>query len=220
MLSASNDLTCVLVCRCQISFSHQRWASIPHSVKDLIGWMCCKQPAKRCAAVQALTHPWFQRIARPLCKAAAVSTAAAEESDRATNLQHKLQQQRDREPLSLVAGDTHGDTVEPIGKGLDGLSLHPKDADTAEADKGPSFFNSAPPGAPGVKGSQQGLSNIQSTESQRNLLNDKPPTVRGFGTMLANHIAFGRSCQPVNSFSQPHGLNCWLKQLDAQAAAV
>ncbi|KAL8439819.1 hypothetical protein Efla_004345 [Eimeria flavescens] len=134
--------------RCQISFNHQRWANIPHSVKDLIGWMCCKQPAKRCAAVQALTHPWFQRIARPLPKAAALSTMAAEESDRKATLQYLEQTRGHREPLGLKAGGEMLEAdLEPIDEKMQGLGLRSKDTEAARQSRGPSFFNSAPPGA-------------------------------------------------------------------------
>ncbi|CDJ68126.1 CAM kinase, SNF1 family, putative [Eimeria necatrix] len=56
--------------RCQLAFTHPTWSRISHSAKDLIGWMCSRQQARRCAAVQALTHPWFYRIPRPIGGAA------------------------------------------------------------------------------------------------------------------------------------------------------
>ncbi|KAL8271985.1 hypothetical protein Esti_004109 [Eimeria stiedai] len=155
--------------RCQLNFTHQRWAGMPHSVKDLIGWMCCKQPAKRCAAVQALTHPWFQRIARPLSNAATLSTLTADESDRKAALQHLGQ----REPLGLRAGGEapEGDLTE-LNERMQGLRLRSKTADAAKQSRGPSFFNSAPPGAAAASDASSEREThykLQTTESQRGL---------------------------------------------------
>ncbi|KAL8436672.1 hypothetical protein ACSSS7_001497 [Eimeria intestinalis] len=159
--------------RCQLNFSHQRWAGVPHSVKDLIGWMCCRQPAKRCAAVQALTHPWFQRIARPLCKAAALSTLAAEESDRKATLQHleHSSHQGQREPLGLRAGGEApgGEVTEELNERMQGLRLRSKAAEAAKQSCGPSFFNSAPPGAAATSDApseRETHYKLQTTESQ------------------------------------------------------
>ncbi|KAL8449855.1 hypothetical protein Emed_002818 [Eimeria media] len=157
------------------NLSHQRWAGVPHSVKDLIGWMCCKQPAKRCAAVQALTHPWFQRIARPLSKAAALSTLAAEESDRKATLQHLEQtQQAQREPLGLRAGgeSPEEDVTEQLNERMQGLRLRSKAAEAAKQSRGPSFFNSAPPGAADASDApseRETHYKLQTTESQKGL---------------------------------------------------
>ncbi|KFG49566.1 CAM kinase, SNF1 family [Toxoplasma gondii p89] len=52
--------------RCQLNFTHHRWTNVTHSLKDLVAWMCCRNPEKRCAASAALTHPWFHRVQKPL----------------------------------------------------------------------------------------------------------------------------------------------------------
>ncbi|CBZ55371.1 hypothetical protein NCLIV_057940 [Neospora caninum Liverpool] len=52
--------------RCQLNFTHHRWGNVTHSLKDLVAWMCCRNPEKRCAASQALTHPWFHKVQKPL----------------------------------------------------------------------------------------------------------------------------------------------------------
>ncbi|KAL8455827.1 hypothetical protein Emag_000401 [Eimeria magna] len=179
------------------NLSHQRWAGVPHSVKDLIGWMCCKQPAKRCAAVQALTHPWFQRIARPLPKAAALSTLAAEESDRKATLQHLEQtQQGQREPLGLRAGgEAPGEDVTgQLNERMQGLRLRSKAAEAAKQSRGPSFFNSAPPGAAAASDApseRETHYKLQTTESQGGLREPtSTQTVRGTpgGPLVASSV--------------------------------
>ncbi|CRH02816.1 protein kinase 2, putative [Plasmodium relictum] len=45
--------------RCHISFNTKHWVNKSDSVKEIILWMCSKNPDDRCTALQALGHPWF-----------------------------------------------------------------------------------------------------------------------------------------------------------------
>ncbi|ETW35290.1 CAMK/CAMK1 protein kinase [Plasmodium falciparum Tanzania (2000708)] len=45
--------------RCHISFNTKHWINKSESVKEIILWMCCKNPDDRCTALQALGHQWF-----------------------------------------------------------------------------------------------------------------------------------------------------------------
>jgi len=47
---------------CHVSFNHPRWSPISNAAMDLILWMTHKDPSRRCSAIQALTHPWFNRV--------------------------------------------------------------------------------------------------------------------------------------------------------------
>ncbi|OEH78574.1 CAM snf1 domain-containing protein [Cyclospora cayetanensis] len=156
--------------RCQLNFAHQRWAGIGHSAKDLIGWMCCKQPTKRCAAVQALTHPWFYRISRPLAQKETqprTANAALPTGDGGANLaegssdrleaqsrtESLLQQCAERELLSVCAARDSPlpkRDIQRLDEALRGLRLEPLRGGNSQADNtNDSYFSSAPPGAPG-----------------------------------------------------------------------
>ncbi|KEP65884.1 UNVERIFIED_CONTAM: CAM kinase, SNF1 family [Hammondia hammondi] len=63
--------------RCQLNFTHHRWTNVTHSLKDLVAWMCCRNPEKRCAASAALTHPWFHRVQKPLPPPLSSATASS-----------------------------------------------------------------------------------------------------------------------------------------------
>ncbi|CDU20903.1 CAMK protein kinase [Plasmodium yoelii 17X] len=45
--------------RCHISFNTKHWLTKSENVKEIILWMCSKNPDDRCTAIQALGHPWF-----------------------------------------------------------------------------------------------------------------------------------------------------------------
>lgn len=45
--------------RCHITFNTKHWADKSESVKEIILWMCNKNPDERCTALQALGHHWF-----------------------------------------------------------------------------------------------------------------------------------------------------------------
>ncbi|PFH35931.1 hypothetical protein BESB_055820 [Besnoitia besnoiti] len=63
--------------RCQLNFTHARWTNVTHSLKDLVAWMCCRNAEKRCAAAQALTHPWFHKIQKPLPSSASTACSSS-----------------------------------------------------------------------------------------------------------------------------------------------
>ncbi|VWU52657.1 protein kinase 2 [Hepatocystis sp. ex Piliocolobus tephrosceles] len=45
--------------KCCISFGTKHWINKSENVKEIILWMCSKNPDNRCTAIQALGHPWF-----------------------------------------------------------------------------------------------------------------------------------------------------------------
>lgn len=45
--------------RCHISFNTKNWLDKSNCVKQIILWMCSKNPDQRCTAIEALGHPWF-----------------------------------------------------------------------------------------------------------------------------------------------------------------
>lgn len=45
--------------RCCITFNTKHWLDKSNCVKEIILWMCSKNPDYRCSAIQALGHPWF-----------------------------------------------------------------------------------------------------------------------------------------------------------------
>lgn len=102
--------------RCHLDFTHDRWSGVAHSAKDLIGWMCSKNPAKRCAAPQALTHPWFHRVARPL------SSLPREQHQPLASIDKQLQQVVCEDQGSGVTTDPERISRENEASSAEGLS--------------------------------------------------------------------------------------------------
>lgn len=96
--------------------------------------MCCRNPDKRCAASQALTHPWFHRITKPLAAGAVgsalVQTSPAPAAAALPAAQHQGSSGRSTTDSTHQEGEKAGETSR---RSVDGLGRnryeapHPQD---------------------------------------------------------------------------------------------